>query len=373
MSIRSTSPRLAALVGLSAIMAGCPDVAEDRARRDSRIGRAETTALRVGVAEGHARIREIGDGALTLWAQAPSLRVRLEASEPGEWTLVLRNAVADAELCLTRPSGDVGCLEPIEVPRPTEKHWRLSLDESGVHTVEIAPPDADRRAPWSFVVFADVQEHIGAVQDIYRRMAAVTDVRFGLISGDLTEQGSPAQLRRFQREMQTLPFPLFATIGNHELGTRDDLFHDYFGRGNSSFAFRGVRFTLLDSASATIAPRVYGWLDDWLARGAGGLHLAMMHIPPLDPAGLRNGAFASRAEANKLLSTLSRGGVDLTIYGHVHSYYAFTNAGIEAHISGGGGAIPERLDGIGRHFLLIRADPDEQTFTTSVIRVFPAQ
>ena len=65
-----------------------------------------------------------------------------------------------------------------------------------------------------------------------------------------------------------------------------------------------------------------------------------MHIPPVDPIGVRNGSFANRNEAAKLLTRLARGGVDLTLYGHIHSYYAFENAGIPAHISGGGGAIP---------------------------------
>jgi hypothetical protein len=37
-----------------------------------------------------------------------------------------------------------------------------------------------------------------------------------------------------------------------------------------------------------------------------------MHIPPLDPTGVRNGAFASRSEAAKLLARLAEGGVDLS-------------------------------------------------------------
>jgi hypothetical protein len=129
---------------------------------------------------------------------------------------------------------------------------------------------------------------------------------------------------------------------------------------------------MLDSASATLAPQVYDWLGGWLADGEGGLHMVIMHHPPLDPDGKRNGAFASRSEANKLLSTLARGGVDLTVYGHVHSFYTFENAGIEAFISGGGGAIPQRLDGVGRHFLKILADPASQRMTTGIVRISPA-
>ena len=84
---------------------------------------------------------------------------------------------------------------------------------------------------------------------------------------------------------------------------------------------------------------------------------------------MRNGGFASRNEAAKLLAQLANGGVDLTFYGHIHSYYRFENAGIEAHISGGGGGLPERFDGIGRHYLNVEADPQVGTLSTRVVRV----
>jgi predicted phosphodiesterase len=171
--------------------------------------------------------------------------------------------------------------------------------------------------------------------------------------------------------MQVLPFPLYATLGNHDLGVSSEspAFHRYFGRASFSFAYRGARFTLLDSGTATIAPRVYRKLDRWLAAGRDGLHLVMTHMPPLDVAGLRNNAFASRAEAHKLLGLLANAGVDLTIYGHVHSFHAFANVGIEAFISGGGGGIGEAFDGIDRHFLVLDVDPAAQRVTPGVVRV----
>ena len=94
-----------------------------------------------------------------------------------------------------------------------------------------------------------------------------------------------------------------------------------------------------------------------------------MHIPPLDPVGVRNGAFASRNEAAKLLGRLAAADVDLTVYGRIHSYYHFENAGIPAHVSGGGGAIPEKFDDIGRHFLVVEADPIAETLAVRVVRV----
>ena len=218
-------------------------------------------------------------------------------------------------------------------------------------------------------MFADVQEAIDRVQDIYRRMAQDPGIRFVLMAGDLTKRGTPEQLARFQTEMHGLPFPIYATLGNHELGSGDYPFGDYFGRGNFSFVFRNVQFTLLDTASATVAPLVYEWLGDWLLEGIDRLHFVVAHIPPLDPTGTRNGAFASRLEANKLLSLLASGKVDTTFYGHVHSYYAYSNAGIPAYITGGGGAIPEQLDGIGRHYLTVDVDPQLQTTQVAMVRV----
>ncbi len=93
-----------------------------------------------------------------------------------------------------------------------------------------------------------------------------------------------------------------------------------------------------------------------------------MHIPPIDPTGTRNGAFASRDEAVALFSELQDFDVDLTLYGHVHSFYDFDNAGIPAVISGGGGAIPERFDDIGRHFVVFDVDPLKQSFTKQLVR-----
>jgi Icc protein len=69
------------------------------------------------------------------------------------------------------------------------------------------------------------------------------------------------------------------------------------------------------------------------------------------------------------LTLLAAGGVDLTLYGHIHSYYAFSNANIPAYISGGGGSIPERFDGIGRHYLTVDVDRERGVLATSLVRI----
>lgn len=361
--------RLAVVMGLALVAAGCLDVADERARFDAKVGQAANTAGSVEVSGGLAAVRQLTEGELTLWAQAPTLEFRVAPASAGTWNVHLRNVMKDGALTAIADDGTELPVRRTASPVPTESTWQVAM--LGPATFRYTPPDAERTGPWKFVVYADVQRCIDHVQDLYDAMNADPGIRFALISGDLTPNGAPDELDRFQRELRSLQVPAYATLGNHELGTGKFHFHRRYGRGSFSFAHRGARFTLMDSASATISPIADRWLDDWLDEGADAAHLFVTHIPPLDPAGDRNGAFASRAEAHRLVAKLAEHGVDLTIYGHVHTYEEYANAGIRAIISGGGGAIPQRLDEIGRHFLVIEVNPATQAFQTEVVRVYP--
>lgn len=348
----------------------CLRPAEERAKRDERVGLAASASLRVEVAQGHAAVRQLTDERVHLWASAPTLNVTLElleesaggvAGAPGgtEPVATPRPVELFVENCMPHAVLEVtsGVAQVDTAPRdlPTECGFRL-LVESRRLSVRLADPEADVAGSFHFGVLSDIQEAIDRVGDVYARINQETHLAFVLGAGDLTRRGRVEELERFQRELKALNLPYYTTLGNHELGESPPPYHDYFGRGNFSFVFRQVRFTLLDSASATVDPRVYDWLDDWLEQGRSGIHVVAMHIPPLDPTGTRNGAFASRSEAVKLLGRLARGRVDATFYGHIHSFYQFENAGIPAYISGGGGAIPERFDALGRHFLDVTVD-----------------
>ncbi len=360
--------QLTALIGLGLLpLASCLDAADDRARRDEQAGQASAGGVTVTVDDGLAAVRALDGAALLLWAQAPELSIALDrAGASAPFDITVENALADAELRLEDGTAVPPRAAEASDP-PTSKRWRLDVLTRA--RLQLRAPDRDSREAFRFAAYADVQEALPRVQDIYRRMATDPRIRFAVMNGDLTDMGSIASLQQFQREMRTLPFPVYATLGNHELGASDVPFHRLFGRGSSSFTFRSARFTRLDSASATLAPAVHGWLDDWLRAGASSFHVVTMHIPPVDPIGTRNGSFASRLEADQLLGRLAAFGVDLTLYGHIHSFYSFANAGIPAYISGGGGAIPERLDGIGRHFLTIDVDPVSQRYQVAIVRV----
>jgi Icc protein len=358
-----------------AVLAACARPAAERVRQDEEVGQAEIPELTVQIDGGHAAVRSLAPGYVSLWAAAPRLsgQLSLRGAPPAELWLEVANCMPAAELVL-EPSvallsseRDAGSVCRFQLGALAERV--PERDGERILRFQLAPPDSERPNTFRFAVMSDVQEAIDGVQDIYQRLNQEPDVDFLLGAGDLTEQGTRAQLERFQLELTASRIPYYTTLGNHELGQSPTLYQEFFGRGSQSFEYRGVRFSLIDSASASIDPTVFEWLEDWLARGANQLHVVAMHIPPLDPIGVRNGAFASRAEAAKLLARLAQAEVDLTLYGHIHSYYRFDNAGIPAFISGGGGAIPERFDQMGRHFLVVDADAAAQTLSVRVVRV----
>jgi 3',5'-cyclic-AMP phosphodiesterase len=344
----------------------CLHPTEERVAADLEVGQAERGVLSIKVDDGLAAVRSLTDDGFVLWGSAPSFALELTASVARDLRIDVQNCLPDAELQVL--SGDAQLTPLDSTGVPTRKSWHVTLP-AGSARLALAAPGRDSRDAFRFALLSDIQEAIDRVADIYDRLNEQKNLRFVLGAGDLTPRGMRDQLERFQTELLRLNVPYFATLGNHELGTHPDLFHEYFGRGNFHFAFHGVAFTLLDDASASIDPTVYDWLDDWLAASRRDVHIVAMHIPPVDPWGVRNGSMGSRNEADKLLARLAEGRVDLTLYGHIHSYYSFDNAGIPAFISGGGGAIPERFDRIGRHFMVFDVDAKHGVTAHTVIKV----
>ena len=360
------SQRSSGIAWLTVLVAlGCTRPAEERTRQDLEVGHLRSAALDVEVASGLAAVRALSREQLALWLSAPSAELSLVAHEPLELELSVENVMAALELS----DLDAGHTVPlVNGEGATKKSWQLSLSPGARHFRLNAPGTAED-GHFRFALMSDVQEAIDRVQDVYRVINAQPNLDFLLGAGDLTEEGEVDELERFQRELATLNVPYYTTLGNHELGERPPAYQQWFGRANFQFVHRGVYFTLLDSASATIDPLADDWLDGWLANGRDSVHVVAMHIPPFDPVGTRNAAFASRGEAAALVAKLAEAGVDLTLYGHIHSYYSFQNAGIPAVISGGGGASPEHGSDIRRHFVVFDVDSTRGVVSSEVVRV----
>ncbi|HUH03793.1 MAG TPA: metallophosphoesterase [Kofleriaceae bacterium] len=336
---------------------GCLRQAEDRAQADLEMGTGAVGDVAFAVHDGLAAILELDTGRLGLWAQTPDLRITAEVGSAAtpEWTISVDNAMPGAEL--TAVAGGV-IVPAARLPseRPTEARWQLTLPVSSRVELRVAPPDADVIEPYRFVVMGDIQTALARVHEVFARINQEPGVRFVASTGDVVEEGERYEYELMLAQLRTLEVPYFSTIGNHEVFGDTELWREYFGRFNLHFGFKGARLSMVDSGSASLDPMVYDWLDGWMAAAGDAPHLFFTHFPPLDPVGVRAGSFRSRKEASKLLARLAAGGVDATLYGHIHSLYEFENAGIPARISGGGGAWPEKLDGIGRHFLVVEVD-----------------
>lgn len=351
-----------------ALAAGCLRKGEERALSDMEVGVVAEDAVTVAVDDGLAHVRAVETGAagnrITLWGSAPAFTMTLSAAADDTWQITVQNCMPDAALvALDGAAVDIAAVDQ-GGRRPTVRRWRVTLrGPSGASEarLRVAPPDAAGLAPgesWRFAVMGDIQRALDRVDDVFERINRDPGIRFVASTGDLVQSGGNDEYALLERQLEVLDVPYFSTIGNHELFASFERWRARFGRFNVHFRFKGAAFSLVDSGNASVDPLVYDWLDEWLEAADDDVHFFFTHYPLIDPIGVRAGSFRSSQEAHKLLDRLAEGRVDVTFYGHVHSYYAFANAGIPAYISGGGGAIPERWDGVGRHFLTVDVTAD---------------
>ncbi len=350
-------------------LTACTRPGESRAPLELEVGSAELRDATVVVHDGLAAIHELVDRRLTLWASAPdiTLDVALVDTAAGPWTIVAKNTLPDAVLLV---NGAPLTRTPVEGAAPTVATFELGLS-AGDHTLRIGPPDADTVEPFHIAAMADIQTALPEVDDVFTAISAVPEARFVVAMGDLTQRAEVEEFDLFDRQLAYLAIPFYTTLGNHELWADPERFFSRYGRASFQFTFKGVAFTFADTGDAGIDPIVEGWLDDWIDVARDQLHVFLTHIPPVDPVGVRYGAFRSQRDGRRLISRLVAGDVDLALYGHIHTYEAYENGGIPSYISGGGGADPMKFDGIDRHFLVVELDPAAGTPGRVVVHRVP--
>ncbi|MBN2722708.1 MAG: metallophosphoesterase [Deltaproteobacteria bacterium] len=350
------------------VFSSCIRNSQERAEIDKETGSDYFNGLLVSIEGGLGTVRKMENGELEIWFQAPEQYITLTTDEisDSEWNLTVLNAMPGSIISIT---GDATAYE-IASDLPTKKIWHLSLQPGSTSVLYIGPIDAVENSSFRIAVLSDIQEGIINIQDIFETINSDPEIRFVLSSGDLMDMGEKSELVRFQNELKKLNIPWYTTCGNHDTGVGDpSIWHNIFGKHSVFFTFKNAAFSLVDSASASIDPINYTLLDNFLDENSDKFHLFITHIPPVDPWGIRNGSFGSRKEAYKLIAKLAGGLVNLMIFGHIHTYYSFSYAGIDAHISGGGGGWPMKFDNIGRHFLTIDIEPSTEKHFLNVVRI----
>jgi Icc protein len=339
------------------LLVACTRPSEERAHAELEVGIAEITDASVVVVGGLAVVRELADRRLELWANAPDIRVELALDDTaaGEWTVIVRNSLSDAVLRETVDGIDVMTERAPSDDGPTVATFPLVL-APGTHVLRVGPLDADMPGPFRVAAMADIQKALPTVDDVFSAISAVPEPRFVVGMGDITERSEDEEYEIFDRQLTYLRIPFYTTLGNHELWQSPQKFFDRYGRASFQFQFKGVAFTFADSGDAAIDPLVNEQLIDWFRDARAQTSVFLTHMPPIDPVGVRYGSFRSTRDGQRLLGELVDGMVDLTLYGHIHTFVEYDNAGIPAFISGGGGAQPMKGDGIDRHFLVVHFD-----------------
>lgn len=349
------------------MVAGCIDPSGERTRRDfEETGRADLGEVRVRIDQGV--VIPSGENAPALQvrfrANAPEISVTLtsEASEARSVAIELENIAQDCEV-----SGVV------DVRRWAKGLGFTVLLPAGAEvTVPVTRAALRVAATFHFAWVGDVQsgfEKFGRLREVVN---ADEGLEFVIFAGDVTQNGSDDEVAEFVAAADALKRPWYSVIGNHEMSfsSGGEGYQQRVGRLNTAFDYRGARFVLVDSASATLADRVWDFLDEHLAGSYPPLRLMAMHVPPLDPQGLRDAGFTSRDEGARVLARLVDGGVDLLLAGHLHTLRFSGNAGIQEVVSGNGGvATGDRFDGVGMHYLDVAARPDLERFDVQVVRV----
>jgi 3',5'-cyclic-AMP phosphodiesterase len=347
-------------------LVACTTPGDDRPPKELLVGAAAITDASVEVAGGLAAVRELTDHELELWANAPVLSINFVVGNTagGDWTITIRNTLVDSVL---DEGGARYARDPDQHPTVAIFHLVLA---PGTHALRVAPPDADMIESFKVVAMADIQTAMPDVDDVFVKISAVPDARFVVSMGDITDRSRIDEYDLFDRQLTTLTIPYYTTLGNHELWADASRYFDRYGRASFQFEFKGASFTFADSGDAGLDPMVEQWVEGWLASAKDKTSIFLTHIPPIDPLGVRYGGFRSTQDGRRLLSRLAEANVDLTLYGHIHTYVKFENAGIPAYISGGGGADPMRWDGINRHFLVVDIDPTAGSIrSVDVVRV----
>lgn len=161
-----------------------------------------------------------------------------------------------------------------------------------------------------------------------------------LIAGDLTEWGSPAELRRLQDHLRLFEPPVWVVPGNHDVGNKHFqgrikpgsasawrvrlyeswLGPSYFARTRAGVRVLGINSPLLGTGLAR-ERTMWNWLHQELARPMAQPTLVLTHYPLFEKTPDEPGHEYWNIEPQpraRLLEAFARAGVRAVLSGHLH-------------------------------------------------------
>jgi 3',5'-cyclic AMP phosphodiesterase CpdA len=231
---------------------------------------------------------------------------------------------------------------------------------------------------FSFIVFGD--NHSGLIfndaatlkeiwhmnrEDRFRKVP----IDFVLGVGDITLDGKRSHYEASKKMQELIKFPLVTAIGNHD---ERELFEEFYGEKEFSFANRNSYFIVLDNEDGALSESQFNWLEEKLKEGEGYDHTFIaMHKPPFDPYqqdwyNEDNSPWAYRFR--KLCGEYK---VDMVFSGHKHMFKREEFDGVENIVTGGGGMLIEIPEADGGYLHYVRVMVNNDYVTYEVRKVSP--
>ncbi|HHT85616.1 MAG: PQQ-binding-like beta-propeller repeat protein [Bacillota bacterium] len=193
-----------------------------------------------------------------------------------------------------------------------------------------------------FVVATD--SHFGSWQGNKNSLLALAniaqrhpDAAFMIHMGDITETGADEEYELLKQDIAGLPFPVMATMGNHESRWQDpqgSKFRNHFGPSTYSFDYGMWHFVVLDTSYpeqtyGTLDPSVLAWLEQDLASQPASKPVALFSHHPLL---YQERNFQDSDDA--LLEIIGKYPVHAIFSGHGHSFITWKVQGCSCFMSG---------------------------------------
>ncbi len=143
-------------------------------------------------------------------------------------------------------------------------------------------------------------------------------LQFQIFGGDIADQALLKEYEIFYNTMKNLNKPYLTVIGNHDyLSNGEVIYKQMFGDYNYSFEFNKNKFILFDDIiiESNNNPD-FNWLSMQLSNNELFKQVFVIaHIPPYD------GVQFNSSMEQTYKSLMQENNVQLSIHGHVHSYY----------------------------------------------------
>jgi len=184
---------------------------------------------------------------------------------------------------------------------------------------------------YSFIVLADTHIESGNSQGLEKLagvIAADNDIKFVIITGDITQYGSDKDIRLFLEIAGEFGVPCYPVAGNHDV---------YFGNwpvwkkyiGSTRYRIDGDSATLfiLDTANAFIGKDQLDWLEREIKTASG--NVFVFTHSNLFTGGFANVQQLSESRERARLVSILQGKCDIMFMGHSHKRVIKNTAGVK--------------------------------------------